>query len=324
MAAYWKNYHTPSTVAEAVALLARYSGQAQVVGGGTDLLEIAGHAQIDGEALVSIEPEDGVYDGASPFTILTADTLSGNFVSPQEFCGLDVGLAAIGSSIQLTLTDLGGSPFANAKCAVTPNQKAVTRSLDEIYYGSGETALVDLYDTARTLSPSQAQSALDSMSGEAFAAFSTTRLANGARLVRTLSQRLRDSSAESSAAGPAGRLGAPSSRPDAHAVTARRLAATATPECRDDVEQGASAVAGPAAGEGREQWGQSQTGPAHRGARHPRRRPPRPGHRRHRWRRRLGDIGERAGSRCLGRGPTPREPRPLRRRRADRGHPARG
>jgi autotransporter-associated beta strand protein len=175
--------------------------------GGTDLLEIAGHAAINGGALVSIEPEDGVYDGASPFTILTADTLSGNFVSPQEFCGLDVGLAAIGSSIQLTLTDLGGSPFANAKCAVTPNQKAVTRSLDEIYYGSGETALVDLYDTARTLTPSQAQSALDSMSGEAFAAFSTTRLANGARLVRTLSQRLRDSSAESSAAGPAYPLG---------------------------------------------------------------------------------------------------------------------
>ncbi len=38
MASYWKNYHTPSTVAEAVALLARYDGQAQVVGGGTDLL----------------------------------------------------------------------------------------------------------------------------------------------------------------------------------------------------------------------------------------------------------------------------------------------
>ena len=38
MASYWKNYHTPSTVDEAVALLARYDGQAQVVSGGTDLL----------------------------------------------------------------------------------------------------------------------------------------------------------------------------------------------------------------------------------------------------------------------------------------------
>ncbi len=34
----WKAYHTPSTVAEALALLASYEGQAQIIGGGTDLL----------------------------------------------------------------------------------------------------------------------------------------------------------------------------------------------------------------------------------------------------------------------------------------------
>src|ERR1041385_4412073 len=34
----WNHYHTPVTTEEAVALLARYSGQARVIAGGTDLL----------------------------------------------------------------------------------------------------------------------------------------------------------------------------------------------------------------------------------------------------------------------------------------------
>jgi len=34
----WKNYHTPESVADAIELLNRYDGQAQVIGGGTDLL----------------------------------------------------------------------------------------------------------------------------------------------------------------------------------------------------------------------------------------------------------------------------------------------
>ncbi len=34
----WEHYYTPATVAEAVAILDRYDGQARVVGGGTDLL----------------------------------------------------------------------------------------------------------------------------------------------------------------------------------------------------------------------------------------------------------------------------------------------
>lgn len=35
---YWKHYHTPATVDEAIQLLAQYKGQARVVGGGTDLI----------------------------------------------------------------------------------------------------------------------------------------------------------------------------------------------------------------------------------------------------------------------------------------------
>lgn len=35
---YWQYYHTPQTVEEALAILARYNGAAQVIAGGTDLL----------------------------------------------------------------------------------------------------------------------------------------------------------------------------------------------------------------------------------------------------------------------------------------------
>ncbi len=35
---YWKRYHTPATIEEAISLLAKYDGQARVVGGGTDLI----------------------------------------------------------------------------------------------------------------------------------------------------------------------------------------------------------------------------------------------------------------------------------------------
>lgn len=38
MSAAWQNYYAPDTVADALAILARYDGRARVIGGGTDLL----------------------------------------------------------------------------------------------------------------------------------------------------------------------------------------------------------------------------------------------------------------------------------------------
>lgn len=51
--AYWKHYHTPKTVKEAVDTLATYGGQATLIGGGTDmLLEIQQGHRPPVEALV--------------------------------------------------------------------------------------------------------------------------------------------------------------------------------------------------------------------------------------------------------------------------------
>ena len=67
--ACWKNYHTPETVGQAIDLLSRYDGRAQLIGGGTDLLlEIQQGTQPPVEAMVdtsriaglrSIDREDG-------------------------------------------------------------------------------------------------------------------------------------------------------------------------------------------------------------------------------------------------------------------------
>ncbi len=50
---YWKNYHLPTSIQEAVNLLTQYNGQARIVGGGTDLiLEMQQGRQLPVEALI--------------------------------------------------------------------------------------------------------------------------------------------------------------------------------------------------------------------------------------------------------------------------------
>jgi carbon-monoxide dehydrogenase medium subunit len=59
--AYWKHYHTPATVDEAVTLLRTYRGEARVIGGGTDLLLDIQQGRHDPvEALIDVTRIDGL------------------------------------------------------------------------------------------------------------------------------------------------------------------------------------------------------------------------------------------------------------------------
>jgi carbon-monoxide dehydrogenase medium subunit len=57
----WQNYYTPATVTEALEILARYDGEARVVGGGTDLLvETRRGMHKPVEAMVDVTHIDGL------------------------------------------------------------------------------------------------------------------------------------------------------------------------------------------------------------------------------------------------------------------------
>jgi len=57
----WKHYHTPSTLDEALALLASYEGRARIVAGGTDLLLDIRHGHLPPqEALIDVTCIDGL------------------------------------------------------------------------------------------------------------------------------------------------------------------------------------------------------------------------------------------------------------------------
>jgi carbon-monoxide dehydrogenase medium subunit len=76
---YWQQYHTPTTVADALGLLRRYGEQAQIIAGGTDLLldmQTGAHAPVT--ALVDVTQIEGLStiraetDGGQDWVILGA------------------------------------------------------------------------------------------------------------------------------------------------------------------------------------------------------------------------------------------------------------
>ena len=54
LVALWEHYHTPRTVADALACLARYDGQARLIAGGTDLLIDMQHVEKGGHPLAAL------------------------------------------------------------------------------------------------------------------------------------------------------------------------------------------------------------------------------------------------------------------------------
>ena len=60
---YWRNYHTPTTVAQALGLMNQYGDQAQFIAGGTDLiLDMQSGAHAPVTALVDVTRIEGFSD----------------------------------------------------------------------------------------------------------------------------------------------------------------------------------------------------------------------------------------------------------------------
>jgi CO/xanthine dehydrogenase FAD-binding subunit len=97
----WKHYHTPSTLDEALALLASYEGRARIVAGGTDLLLDIRHGHVPPqEALIDVTcieglntmrlEEDSLLIGAgvTHSQIVQSDTLASRATCLVESCGV--------------------------------------------------------------------------------------------------------------------------------------------------------------------------------------------------------------------------------------------
>jgi len=97
----WKHYHTPSTLDEALALLASYEGRARIVAGGTDLLLDIRHGHLPPqEALIDVTCIDGLNTlraegealligaGVTHSQIVASDLLASRATCLVESCGV--------------------------------------------------------------------------------------------------------------------------------------------------------------------------------------------------------------------------------------------
>ncbi|MBN1220652.1 MAG: FAD binding domain-containing protein [Anaerolineae bacterium] len=84
---YWKHYHIPTSIDEALSLLARYNGQARVVGGGTDLiLEMQQGHRPPVEALIDVTRIDRLnrIDEAGGYLVIGAGVTHTQIVNDER------------------------------------------------------------------------------------------------------------------------------------------------------------------------------------------------------------------------------------------------
>jgi CO/xanthine dehydrogenase FAD-binding subunit len=167
---FWKHYHLPHSVEEAVELLEAYDGQARVVGGGTDLiLEMQGGHQPPVEALidptripgldqiVSEAPYLVIGAGVTHTQITTAPLVTGGGTALAEGCGViggpqvrNVGTLAGNIAHALPAADgtigllaLGGEAEVTGREEPGTASSLVSRwvRLEELFLGPGESAI---------------------------------------------------------------------------------------------------------------------------------------------------------------------------------------
>jgi carbon-monoxide dehydrogenase medium subunit len=162
MTTYWQNYHTPTTIEEAINLLAQYNGQARVVGGGTDLiLEMQQGHRPPVEALVDVTQiaaldkivEDDGYlvigAGVTHSQIVAEERIVQHGTCLVESCGViggpqvrNVGTLAGNVAHALPAGDGTISLLAlNGEVQIATGGGLAWRSMKETFVGPGQSAV---------------------------------------------------------------------------------------------------------------------------------------------------------------------------------------
>jgi len=158
----WEHYHTPQTIDEAVEMLTRYSGQAQVIAGGTDLLidlKAEGgephHALVDITSISELcdiqETGDSVIIGAgvTHTQIVKSAVIAARATCLVESCGVVGGpqvrnVATLGGNVAHALPAGDGTTSLvalDAEVEIVKDNKRQWVSILEMYLGPGQSLL---------------------------------------------------------------------------------------------------------------------------------------------------------------------------------------
>jgi fibronectin-binding autotransporter adhesin len=149
--------------------------------GGNDKL-IADTATLNGTVRVNAGTADGPYNPNTIYTILSANTVTGEFDGvTTDLAFLDPRLRYDANSVQLAL-DRNDVSFAEA--GRTDNQRAAAAGVESL--GAGN----DIYESMLWLNEQQAGKAFDSLSGEGYASFESVSIQSAAVIADLLTARL--------------------------------------------------------------------------------------------------------------------------------------
>ena len=167
-----------------------------------------GTATINGGTVQALA-DPGVYAPSTTYTILNATGgVTGTYAGvTSNYPFLQASLGYDTNNVYLTL-----KPGGFAAGAQSANQRAVGGVLDRSVAGStGDFATV--IGTMATLTLAQGQAAMDAISGQNYAGFSTANVGSSLLFMNTLGQQMGRRAAATSAAAPAWRWPRPASSP---------------------------------------------------------------------------------------------------------------
>jgi outer membrane autotransporter protein len=150
--------------------------------GGTDRIDVTGLATLAGTVIVRAGTTGGAYDLMTPYTILTAGSIAG------EFTGVTTDLAFLTPELdqQVDHVDLklARNDLGFAEVGTTQNQQAAAAGAESL--GAGN----EIYDALLWLNKDQAGKAFDSLSGEGYASFESVSIQAAGVIADLVTERL--------------------------------------------------------------------------------------------------------------------------------------